>query len=258
MSGFAPAPGDVADVSPNPKLEAWGDELCVVRRLAGGHRNQVWLCAGPDGPLVAKSTRRSAAALAWLDPVHGRAEAAGFVVPRLVFTRNGALVADGWTLERWLEGRPVEGDDIPRVRSALAAFHQLGAAIGQRPGFATTHELIRRDASGDVDLDDLPLELRAVCRDAWTALADMPLAAIHGDLSRDNILIAADGRPILLDWDEARRDATAFDWGALGEGCEPAPLARARLAYEVACCWKIEPVRARALAARLNEDMLSA
>jgi aminoglycoside phosphotransferase (APT) family kinase protein len=72
---------------------------------------------------------------------------------------------------------------------------------------------------------------------------------VHGDLNSTNLLIGAAGQAILLDWDEARRDSPLFDT-AVFRPRSPV-LARARLAWEVATGWRLEPDYARALATRL-------
>jgi hypothetical protein len=86
-------------------LRPWG-KYHAIRQLAGGHRNSVWLVRLTDHLYVAKSTLRSEAAMRWLTAVHHRAEEAGFVIPHLVSTQDGRLVAGGVTLEGWVEGRP--------------------------------------------------------------------------------------------------------------------------------------------------------
>ncbi|MCX8509109.1 MAG: phosphotransferase [Rhodobacteraceae bacterium] len=84
---------------------------------------------------------------------------------------------------------------------------------------------------------------------AFAAIADLPRAAIHGDLSHANMIRTGMGRVALIDWDEARLDACAFDLA--GFAPVPDPFPRAHLAWEIASGWATEPGHARALAARM-------
>ncbi len=219
-----------------PPLALWGIEAPPAP-LSGGHRNRVMRAGG----YVLKSTRRSAAALAWLGPLHTAAEAAGLIVPRLIPSTRGALVEGGWTCEPFIAGSP--GTEADLAALPLAAFHRTTAALPQRPGFAAAADLAEGEAAGDIDLAALPPGLAAACRAAWRALLPLPRAAIHGDIAPHNLIRTREGRLALIDWDEARRDALAFDTGS----GDPA-IARALAAWEIAVCWQVEPERARKLA----------
>lgn len=82
---------------------------------------------------------------------------------------------------------------------------------------------------------------------------------MHRDLNPSNVVIGRNGRPVLLDWDEARRDSPLFDRAALMCDAAPAPLARAPLAWEVASGWHTEPDYARRLVrCLLAEDAAAA
>ncbi|MEM6372794.1 MAG: phosphotransferase [Pseudomonadota bacterium] len=214
-----------------PPLEAWGVSG-DVRPLTGGHRNTVMRAGG----YVLKTTRRSEAALRWLGPVHERAAACGLGAPRLIESRAGTLLVDGWTCEPFCDGRPT---GVQEIRSQVSAFHSCGAGGVQRPGFASARDLVTRTAGGDVDLSKMPASLVARLRDAWADLSGADVA-IHADLNPSNILKDAEGRICLIDWDEARVDAPLFDTAQTDHA--------ARRAWEIACCWTVEPVRARALA----------
>ncbi|PKP70767.1 MAG: hypothetical protein CVT82_04605 [Alphaproteobacteria bacterium HGW-Alphaproteobacteria-4] len=234
-----------------PPLAAWGIEA-ALEPLSGGHRNRVLRTRGLAVDRVFKTTRRSAEALAWLGPLHAAATAAGFRVPALIASLRGAASEAGWTCEPFLAGRAFAEREVARVAPQLAAFHAATKALPQRPGFRAAADFADAAQGGDIDLGLMPAPLVRACRAAWAALADLPRAAVHGDLCAGNLLWGDDGTPALLDWDEARHDAAVFDHGQTVP--VPPAIARAFDAWEVAVCWQIEPERARALAGRLLAD----
>lgn len=231
-----------------PPLHLWNVSADLVP-LPGGHRNRAFRTTGLPADLVFKSTRRTPAALDWLADVHRLARDAGFVVPTLGTSVNGRLTEAGWTCEPFLPGTPFAPRDLHLIRPTLARFHLLAQSLPQRPGFLSSQELLFCDAGGDVDLAAMPAGLAATCRAAWRALEGAPCGIVHGDLNPGNLIHGPDGRPVLLDWDECRRDLTLFDTGHLG----PVSFVenRALIAWEVACSWLIEPEHARKTAARL-------
>ncbi|MGR3496495.1 phosphotransferase enzyme family protein [Citreimonas sp.] len=233
-----------------PPIERWGVDA-DLSPLAGGHRNHAFATLGVASGqvLVFKSTRRSEAALRWLDVVQNIAEDVGLVVPKLIKSRNGNLIEDGWTCEPHLAGSHVSPDEVPSVGPQIIAFHAATGDIPQRPGFLSSQDLIEQECGGDVDLRAMPGELVARCRELWSAVSGQRQAVIHGDLNPGNLIRCADGRTALIDWDECRRDLVLFDKAALGKST--AEEQSARLAWEVACSWQIEPHHARQIASRL-------
>lgn len=195
---------------------------------------------------VAKSTRRSEAQVAWLGPVLAAAAAAGFRVPHLVRSDRGGLVADGWTLETFVAG--VAGRDAAAAEPALRRFHAAARQLPQRPGFVSATDLGQGRGGGDADLAALPGDVRGLCLRALAGVTG-PKAVIHGDANRGNFLLADGLPPALVDWDEARRDAVAFDM----------PRRRseraAALAWEIVVCWRVEPHRARRLVPELRRAL---
>ena len=229
-------------------LQSWG-AFYPVRLLLGGYRNQVMLVEGQSGLWVAKTTRRSEAALAWLEPVHQAAKTAGFAIPSLQRTLEGSFSANGCTIEPFLEGQPIHKDDLPKLEPFIQRFHVLTRGLPQRPSFASSVELLEINRGGDVDLEVMPKELVERCRSLWRHLENDPPAVIHGDLNLGNILQMPDGRFALLDWDEARVDNANFDLWQLGEVGE---LEQKILeAWEVAACWMVELEHAREVASKL-------
>lgn len=222
--------------------------VCTVEPLPGGHRNRVLRSRGLAQDRVFKTTRRSAEALEWLGPVQGAARAAGFEVPALIRSHNGALAEAGWTCEPLLRCRAFDATGMTGLASRLARFHAATRGLAQRPGFRAAAALCGATRGGDVDLGLMPAALVRACRAAWQALRALPCAAVHGDLTPANLLWSDAGAPILLDWDEARLDAVVFDTAQIAP-VAPA-VARALMAWKIATSWQIEPAHARALARR--------
>lgn len=231
-----------------PKTEKWGVTATLIP-LVGGHRNAAFRTSGLQQNLVFKSTRRSPAAIAWLLDVQEKARHAAFEVPQRLESLNGQLVEDGWTCEFYVDGTHLEEDALPEILPQILAFHEATADLEQRPGFQSSKALLDASSGGDVDLGAMPPEIASRCREAWQAVSDRREAVIHGDLNSGNVLRTDDGRIALLDWDESRRDKVLFDRGLL-EVDDPAGT-QARLAWEVACSWLIEPEHAHQVAARL-------
>ncbi|QPH53542.1 phosphotransferase [Pontivivens ytuae] len=209
----------------------------VVRPLTGGARNHVWLVERGGVRFVAKSTRRSAAALWWLHRLEPALREAGLRTALPIVAR-GRIVLEGWTLEHFISGRPAGVQDIAALRPALLHLHRLTRNIPQRPGFCAARELPRVFRSGDAVLPSRSGPLVKTLR----ALPQGPHGAVHAELNPSNIILTDTG-PCLIDWDEARRDLALFDQA-------PSQHASARAAFEVASCWQVEPRRTIALARR--------
>lgn len=261
-------------------LEAWG-ALRATRPLPASRRGSALLAAGSrppydaaeDSRFVAKATTRDPAAVAWANAVKQRARSSGLLAPPYLPAADGRLVVDGVTLQPYLAGRAATPVELRAAEPRLRAFHAATAGMRQRPGFAGSVALLHRRRGGDVDLDTMPVELVRLCRAAWRALRDLPRSGIHGDLNADNVLVTPAGEIALVDWDECRVDAPLFDVDAWRDAAGPgsgstldvladrsdaparlgaAAAKRARLAFEVASCWTVEPAHARRLARALG------
>lgn len=233
------------------RLAPHGD-FKVLRQLEGGHRNLSLLVQRSDDALfVAKTTTRSDAALAWAARLQAQARQIGIETPVYIPAPNGTYTNNGLTLEPFVEGRPARAEDLASLRPSLARLRKATSNWPQRPGFASATALLSIETGGDVDLNLMPTHIAAACRAAWQKLAGRRETAIHGDLNPSNLLIGAGGQPILLDWDEARRDSPLFDLAALGYPSKV--LAHAALAWEVAVGCQTEPAYAKSLAHRLLE-----
>lgn len=138
-----------------------------------------------------------------------------------------------------------------RVSAELKRLHNLTRAWPQRPAFRSTRELLIERRGGDVRLDRMPREVVARVRDAWREIAGERQSVVHGDPGAGNVVIHG-GQAGLLDWDEARVDASILDLadlplGLAGEiGAERLTRARrAANAWEAANAWFLEPAYAR-------------
>ena len=232
-------------------LRPWG-EFLFLHALAGGYRNAAFLVERNGKHYVAKTSRRSEHALAWLTRVHAAAQTAGFVVPGLVPSQHGRLLENTFTLEPYLTGRPFTTPELPTLRPYLERFHDLTCGFSQRPGFASSLDLLVAERGGDVDFRPMPAKLVQTCREAWLVFQHEAQSVIHGDLNPSNLLWTADSLA-LLDWDESRVDAPSFDLLALNNRAALSAAERRGLdAWEVAVCWLIEPEHARNIASQLN------
>ena len=236
--------------------------------LGGGNRNAVLeLRRGPER-LVARRSPRSAASLDWEVALLDHLARHGLLVSAVIPARDGRRHVDGVVVLSWLDGRPPGPGDWPAVAAALRRLHAVTAGWPQRPGFASTRELITADRGGDADLSTMPPGAVAACRAAWQRLAGTPQAVVHGDPGPANIRMTSAGAG-LLDWDEARVDYTDLDLADLPDSdlpdsdlpdsdlpdgdlparfLPPVRLAAARAAvraWEAASGWRAEPSYAR-------------
>jgi Ser/Thr protein kinase RdoA (MazF antagonist) len=228
-------------------LAAWG-RPAVVGSLSGGNRNTVLEIRLDGRRLVARGSRRPPASLDWELDLLDHLDRHGLRVPCVVPALDGRRHVDGVVVQTWLDGTPPGPRDWPAVAAALVRLHELTAGWPQRPGFASTRELLTAERGGDVDLTAMPPEAVAACRRAWARLDGSPEAVVHGDPGPSNIRVSAAG-PGLLDWDESRVDRTDLDLADLpGSDLPAARLAVARTAataWEAANGWLIEPSYAR-------------
>jgi Ser/Thr protein kinase RdoA (MazF antagonist) len=228
-------------------LAAWGTPV-VVGRPGGGNRNTVVEIRLGGRRLAARRSGRPAASLDWEASLLEHLASHGLRVPVTVPALDGRRHVDGVMVQTWLAGHEPGPGDWPAVAATLRKLHELTADWPQRPGFASTTELLSCDRGGDVDLSTMPADAVAACRHAWAKLDGRRRAVIHGDPGPANIRVTDDG-PGLLDWDEARVDCTDLDLAELpGQHLPPARLSIARTAataWEAANGWIVEPSYAR-------------
>jgi aminoglycoside phosphotransferase (APT) family kinase protein len=232
-------------------IGSYGPEAEVLGYLGGGPRGAVREVRVDSRRGVGRLSNRSRASIDWEVYVLGFLAESGLRVPEVIATASGSRRAEHLVVTEFISGRaPVDEDDRRRARY-LTRLHELTADSDQRPGFRTARELVTLNSSGDIDLTAMPDDVVEVCRAAWTALPPGPLAVVHGDPRPDNWLVAYDGDPVLVDWDEARVDHPWLDLGALppqatGLTEKQAHIARlAWCAYDVAAQWQRDNEYAR-------------
>jgi len=227
--------------------------------LGGGNRNLVLAATLGDDRVVVRRSRRDGPALTWELHLLVSLAGAGFLVPRPIPNPDDALHHDGVCVLSWLDGDPPSSDaDWMAVAASLTRLHEVTAGWPQRPGFASTRELLHLTGGGDVDLTAMPPDAVAACRVAWSGIAGEPRSVVHGDPGPANIRLTSGGVGI-LDWDEARVDVSLLDFAENPLAPDlirpPARLATAQAAataWEAANGWSIEPAYARRKLASLR------
>jgi Ser/Thr protein kinase RdoA (MazF antagonist) len=228
-------------------LAAWGQPE-VTGVLGGGNRNTVLDLRLGTRRLVARCSRRDPASLDWEVALLGHLARNGLRVPAVVPSLDGRCHIAGVIVQTWLDGTPPGPADWPAVAAFLRRLHKVTAGWPQRPGFASTRELLTAGRGGDVDLCVMPAGAVTDCRRAWTRLEGSPEAVVHGDPGPTNIRMSQAGAG-LLDWDEARVDYTVLDLAEIpGSDLPPGTLTAAQAAvtaWEAANGWGIEPAYAQ-------------
>jgi Ser/Thr protein kinase RdoA (MazF antagonist) len=122
----------------------------------------------------------------------------------------------------WADGSDLASTDDPQAwqaaGAALARLHDsaAGALPASDPRSGTS--AVRR--AGDqlaVLLPELADEVRDLTRATIGALEHLTqdLVVLHGDFSPDQVVMAPDGSPVLIDLDSAHLGPTAYDLGCL-------------------------------------------
>lgn len=242
--------GDHLDVEPWAALSAWTD-LVVLGPVSGGVRNQVFRVTVAGNRCVARRGSRIGAALAWEVELLRHLATEGVPVPTLVRSSDHRLFVDNTIVMEEIDGvRPPE-TRWAEIMDAVAKVHAATPDWPQRPGFASSADLLVQDSGGDVDLSVMPGEIVAKCRRAWSMLSDIAFTAVHGDPNAGNAIASSSGQLVLIDWDEARVDHPWLDLGALGppqsglSGKDATIAYQASVAWEVSTCWNHEPAYAR-------------
>ncbi len=242
-------------------LTAWSTDARIEGELSGGYRNRLWAVRIGGRRYAARLSPRPGMALDWEIELLQFLRAADMIVPEMLATRDGRSRVSGLTLFTWLEGHPpVSEREWRLVADELTRLHTLTRDWPQRPSFRSSAELLEADVGGDVRLDLMPEDAVRRVRRAWQAMQGEPVSVVHGDPGAGNILLHG-GRVGLIDWDEARVDASLFDLAALPldlpQVVDKRRITRARraaIAWEAANAWLSEPAYARRRLMELRTD----
>lgn len=238
-------------------LSRWG-AADIGEVLSGGVRNDVRLVEIDGRRAVARLGSRADVDLEWETSLLRHLSRAGLGVPGVWPTRNGKHQVDGLVVMDFVSGRPPEtASDWKLVAEYLRRLHELTVGSAQRPGWASSVELLTRDSGTSIDLASMPSDAVERCRNAWSRISDRPLAVVHGDPNPGNIRISGD-RVVLIDWDEARVDVPLLDLvlpaNAAALPADELTLAsQASSAWEAAVCWSAEPEYAAKRLAELTQ-----
>ncbi|MEX0750404.1 MAG: hypothetical protein WD359_06300 [Dehalococcoidia bacterium] len=225
-------------------LTGWGTQAELLEPMTGGARNLSWMLKIQGKTGVARLSRRSPLALDWELDLMAAAAAAGVRTPGVVRTMNGRRHAGSIVIFEWVDGvTPESKRDWELVRDSLTQLHQSTRDWAQRPGFASTRDLLLHPRGGDVDFTRMPAGVVEACRQTWRAAMNEPMSAIHGDPSSNVLMVH--GRPTFIDWDESRVDASMLDLDLPELDLLLPAQRRALVAWEVACSWSTEPEYAR-------------
>jgi aminoglycoside phosphotransferase (APT) family kinase protein len=234
------------------RLRRWSFAAYVEAPLPGGARGDVRAVRIGGRRYVARQSLRPGPALLWEIDLLRHLFDCGIRVPVPLEAKDGSMHIDGFTVMDWLDGDPPRtAREWKEAALALGRVHAATRGRTQRPGFASSIELVTRDAGGDVDLSFMPAEVVTLVRSAWRPLSACETSVVHGDPHAGNIRISAQGVG-LIDWDEARVDASILDFSDLPDDAAPSMpkgcLETARIAadaWETASCWILEPAYAR-------------
>ncbi len=139
----------------------------------------------------------------WNAQLFDRIQENGFRVAKPIRARDGSWMVDGWIAEHFLEGSHATAADMPEIIEAVTNFHRALVGI-PLPEYRTKDNSMwdRADiwAWGEVP-DDIDPELYAMALElqALKQPVALPDQLIHGDLNLNNILIAENLPPAIID-----------------------------------------------------------
>lgn len=128
----------------------------------------------------------------------------GFRVPLPLPTLCGGwTTTEGWTAWTFVSGQPATPADVPHVIRAIQSFHRALAQVA-RPAYLDRRDspYLRADRlawSDAPEIDDRCASLIAPLLQRKRTVPDLQSQLIHGDLNEQNILVAPDMPPALID-----------------------------------------------------------
>jgi 5-methylthioribose kinase len=204
-----------------------------IEALSGGVSNQLWKIAGPDFRWVMKQAlpklkvradwysdvrriERERAAMVALAPLLG-AES----VPQVLYADEAEHV---YVMTCAPEGAVPWKQQLMRGRFDRETARRAGALLGRLHGLSAAQADAWREPFGDLTyFRELRLDpfhrhvmarhpdLRRPLETLIAQLTEADVCLVHGDYSPKNILVAPDGRLILLDYEVAHRGNPLFD-----------------------------------------------
>lgn len=127
----------------------------------------------------------------------------GFRVAKPIKAADGSWIVNGWVAEQFFEGRQATVDDLPIIINAVDRFHK--ALVGRSlPDYRKTEhtmwDLADEWAWGEVprDIDPKLYEIIFGLLNLKKPV-NLPDQLIHGDLNLNNILIADNQAPAIID-----------------------------------------------------------
>lgn len=139
----------------------------------------------------------------WNAELFNKLDQQGFRVARPIRATNSSWVVNGWVAEQFLQGHVASINDILTTIQAVTAFHKalIGTPLPEyRKREQTMWDRADQWAWGDIPEDIDPNLYQLASR--LTKLrkpVDLPSQLIHGDLNLNNILIAKNLPPAIID-----------------------------------------------------------
>jgi Ser/Thr protein kinase RdoA (MazF antagonist) len=139
-----PGQDGCVELSPS-SVEAWSG-VKLGDPLTGGARNPIVRAERGSERLVVRHSGRSVPALEWELDLLEFLDAHGIEVPQVVASDDGRRHVDGVLIYRFIDGRPPgDSHDWRRAVAVLADVHEMTARWPQRPGFASSRQLLTAD-----------------------------------------------------------------------------------------------------------------
>lgn len=140
----------------------------------------------------------------WNAELFNRVKEDRFRVAKPIRAANGSWVVNGWTAEQFLEGKHATISDLPNVIDAAIHFHE--ALAGTPLPEYRKKEQSKYTRADEWAWGEIPRDIDLQLYDLATKLADLrksvnlPDQLIHGDLNLNNVLVANNLFPAIIDF----------------------------------------------------------